>query len=56
MKTIADLPVADTVPRGGVLPGPRNWRWHPTVPATMAWAEALDGGDPKTKVPQRDRS
>jgi dipeptidyl aminopeptidase/acylaminoacyl peptidase len=30
-------------------------RWRPTAPATLVWAEALDGGDPKTKVPHRDR-
>jgi dipeptidyl aminopeptidase/acylaminoacyl peptidase len=55
VKTIADLPLADTVPNSGVLPGPRSWRWHPVQPATVTWAEALDGGDPKAKVPHRDR-
>jgi dipeptidyl aminopeptidase/acylaminoacyl peptidase len=55
VKQIADLPVADTVPNGGVLPGPRAWRWQPTAPATVAWIEALDGGDPRTNVPQRDK-
>ena len=55
VRTIADLPVSDTVPPGGVLAGPRAWRWHPMLPATVAWAEALDGGDPKTKVAQRDK-
>jgi dipeptidyl aminopeptidase/acylaminoacyl peptidase len=55
VKTIADLPVADTVPNQGVLPGPREWQWQATAPATVAWAEALDGGDPKAKVPHRDK-
>jgi dipeptidyl aminopeptidase/acylaminoacyl peptidase len=55
VKQIADLPVADTVPNGGVLPGPRAWRWQATAPATVAWSEALDGGDPKATVPYRDR-
>ncbi len=54
-RTLATLPVADDVPNGGVLPGPRSFRWHPLEPATLAWAEALDGGDPKAKVPFRDR-
>jgi len=54
-KTIATLPVADTVPNGGVQPGPRAVRWQPGTPATLAWAEALDGGNPKTVVPARDR-
>ncbi len=53
-KTLATLPVADAVPNGGVLPGPRAVRWHPTAPATLAWAEALDGGNPKAAVPHRD--
>ena len=53
-KTLATLPVADAVPNGGVLPGPRAFRWHPVEPATLAWAEALDGGNPKTAVPHRD--
>ena len=55
VKQIADLPVADTVPNGGVLPGPRSWRWQPNAPATAAWVEALDGGDPRTSVPHRDK-
>ncbi len=55
VKAIADLPLGDTVPNTGVLPGPRAWRWHPAQPATVGWAEALDGGDPKAKVPHRDR-
>ncbi len=54
-RTIATLPVADDVPNGGVLPGPRSFRWHPLEPATLAWVEALDGGNPKAQVPQRDR-
>ncbi len=55
VKAVADLPVGDAVPPGGVLPGPRAWRWNPTQPATVAWSEALDGGDPKSKVTPRDK-
>lgn len=29
--------------------------WHPTEPATLLWVEAMDGGDPRKKVPHRDR-
>jgi dipeptidyl aminopeptidase/acylaminoacyl peptidase len=54
-KVIAELPVADTVPNGGVLPGPRAYRWHALEPATVVWAEALDNGDPKNTVPHRDK-
>jgi dipeptidyl aminopeptidase/acylaminoacyl peptidase len=38
-----------------VLPGPRNLQWQPLATATLMWAEALDGGDPKNKVPHRDK-
>ncbi|HEX8027256.1 MAG TPA: prolyl oligopeptidase family serine peptidase, partial [Vicinamibacterales bacterium] len=55
VKVLANLPMADDVPRGGVLTGPRSWRWHPTQPATVAYAEALDGGNPKNKVEFRDK-
>ena len=55
VKQIAQLPVADNVPNGGVLPGPRSFQWQPLAPATVAWAEALDNGDPKAKVPHRDK-
>jgi dipeptidyl aminopeptidase/acylaminoacyl peptidase len=53
---LASLPLADQVPIGGVPTGPRNYRWRPTAPATLVWVEALDGGDPKKKVPFRDRA
>jgi dipeptidyl aminopeptidase/acylaminoacyl peptidase len=52
---VASLPLADHVPIEGVLTGPRDYQWVPTQPATLTWAEALDGGDPKTKVPFRDK-
>jgi len=52
---VASLPLADQVPIGGVPTGPRNYRWQPTAPATLVWVEALDAGDPKKKVPFRDR-
>ena len=55
VKTVADKPVGDAVPSGGVLPGPRSYRWNPVQPATVAWVEALDGGDPKSKVTPRDK-
>ena len=52
---IASLPLADRVPIGGVELGPRDFSWRATEPATLIWAEALDGGDWKTKVPARDK-
>jgi dipeptidyl aminopeptidase/acylaminoacyl peptidase len=38
-----------------VRTGPRSLHWRPTEPATLAWAEALDGGDPKQNAEFRDR-
>jgi dipeptidyl aminopeptidase/acylaminoacyl peptidase len=55
VKTLADMPMADTFPRLGVFPGPRGFRWHAIDPATLIYIEPLDGGDPAKKVPFRDR-
>ncbi len=51
---VASLPLADQVPINGVTTGPRSIRWIPGQPATLVWAEALDGGDPRKKVAHRD--
>jgi dipeptidyl aminopeptidase/acylaminoacyl peptidase len=53
--TIASLPLADRVPIAGVAVGPRDFSWRATDPATLVWAEALDGGDWKVKAPARDK-
>jgi dipeptidyl aminopeptidase/acylaminoacyl peptidase len=55
VRVIADLPSNETVPVGGVPEGPRDFTWNPMEPATLVWAEALDGGDPRNTAPQRDR-
>jgi len=52
---IAALPLADRVPIHGEPLGPRDFEWRPSDPATLVWAEALDGGDWNVKVPQRDK-
>ncbi|HEV8445435.1 MAG TPA: prolyl oligopeptidase family serine peptidase, partial [Gemmatimonadaceae bacterium] len=52
---LAQLPVAEHVPIHGEPTGPRDYEWRPTEPATLVWAEALDGGDWKAKVPARDK-
>ncbi len=53
--TIASLPLADRVPINGVPLGPRDFDWRATEPATLVWAEALDGGDWNVNVPARDK-
>jgi len=55
VDALASLPLAEQVPIDGVPTGPRDHAWRPTEPATLTWAEALDGGNPKTKVAHRDR-
>ncbi len=45
----------DRVPIHGVPAGPREFEWRSTEPATLLWAEALDGGDWNVKVPARDK-
>jgi dipeptidyl aminopeptidase/acylaminoacyl peptidase len=55
VKKLADRPSREGVPLTGVEPGPRGHHWREDRPATVVWTEALDGGDPKNKVPFRDR-
>jgi dipeptidyl aminopeptidase/acylaminoacyl peptidase len=52
---VASLPMADHVPLAGVRTGPRSYQWLPDKPATLAWVEALDGGNPRERVPHRDK-
>jgi len=55
VRAIASVPSGETAPLTGVVTGPRMYRWQANAPATLVWAEALDGGDLKNKVPQRDK-
>jgi dipeptidyl aminopeptidase/acylaminoacyl peptidase len=55
VATPADLPISDDIPRQGVPTGPREVQWQPLHDARLLWVEALDGGDPKTRVPHRDK-
>jgi dipeptidyl aminopeptidase/acylaminoacyl peptidase len=54
VKVVADLPLREDVPIGGVPTGPRGVEWLPTQPHALCWTEALDGGDPKAKADKRD--
>ena len=55
LHKVASLPLEDRVPINGVIVGPRSIQWRPTDSATLMWVEALDKGDLKNKVPNRDR-
>jgi len=54
VHTAAALDLHDSVPIHGVTEGPRAIRWRASAPATLAWIEALDGGDWSNEVPHRD--
>ena len=51
---VASVPLSERVPIGGVRTGPRSYEWLPEKGATLLWVEALDGGNPKETVPNRD--
>lgn len=52
---VADIPLADNIPIEGVPTGRRSIRWRANEPASLLWAEALDGGDPRKVAAHRDR-
>jgi dipeptidyl aminopeptidase/acylaminoacyl peptidase len=57
VREVVDLPLHDAVPIafGSVPPGPREHAWRDDAPATLTWAEALDGGDAGAEADERDR-
>jgi dipeptidyl aminopeptidase/acylaminoacyl peptidase len=55
VRHVVSQPLAENIPLGGVQTGPRNINWMSIESATLVWVEALDGGDPRKKVPQRDK-
>lgn len=54
VRELARLPTAEHVPIRGVRAGPRNVFWQPGTGATLVWAEALDGGDPRVRAEHQD--
>ena len=57
MKTLYDRPLVDNLPIAfdAVPAGPRDYAWRSDAPATLAWAEAADDGDPRKQTPIHDR-
>ncbi|RMH22097.1 MAG: S9 family peptidase [Acidobacteria bacterium] len=57
VRLIADLPLQEGVPTtfGSVPTGPRSVTWRGDAGATLAWVEALDGGDAGVEAEERDR-
>lgn len=56
VKTVNDVPLSEVLPKGfmAVRKGKRQMNWRSDEPATLYYAEALDGGDPQTKADYRD--
>lgn len=56
IKVIQDIPLIEEMPKGfdAVQTGPRRVSWRADKPASLYWIEALDGGNPRTKVEFRD--
>ena len=57
VKQLTDRPLVDYLPisNDAEPTGPRDYEWRSDVPATLAWIEAGDGGDPGAKVVVHDR-
>jgi dipeptidyl aminopeptidase/acylaminoacyl peptidase len=57
VKTLVDRPLADDLPVDfdATVKGPREATWRSDAPATLVWAEALDGGNPRTAVAFHDK-
>jgi len=55
-KRLVDKPLEDTIPNihDAVAAGPREFDWRSDAPATVFWAEAGDGGDPRKEAAIRD--
>jgi dipeptidyl aminopeptidase/acylaminoacyl peptidase len=52
---VADVPLRETVPIGGVESGPRNFDWMRGEDHTLVYVQALDGGDTRSPADVRDR-
>lgn len=51
-----EKPLIEDMPKGFMATekGKRSISWRADRPATLVWAQALDGGDPAVEVPYRD--
>ncbi|NJD09092.1 MAG: S9 family peptidase [Gemmatimonadetes bacterium] len=55
VHTVLRRGLQEDMASGWVPTGPRNVTWRPQQLATLVWAEALDGGNPKQQAAHRDR-
>lgn len=56
VKTLAENPLDEIRPTGfdATVSFPRAFNWRADVAATIVWAQALDGGDPRKRIAIRD--
>jgi len=56
VQTVLEAPLIEVLPKGfmAVETGRRELEWRDDRPATLIFAEALDGGDPQNKADFRD--
>jgi len=56
VETVLEAPLIEVLPKGfmAVETGRRDLEWRDDRPATLVFAEALDGGDPQNEVDFRD--
>ena len=56
VKTLAQIPLDEVRPTGfdATVTGIRSVNWRADQPATLYWVEAMDGGNPRTQVAERD--
>jgi dipeptidyl aminopeptidase/acylaminoacyl peptidase len=57
VKAVSETPLLDYIPTGfnATQREPRSHNWRSDKPATLYWAHAQDGGDPKAKADIRDK-
>lgn len=56
IKVVNEVPLSEIMPKGfmATRKGKRSMGWRSDAPATLYFVEALDGGDPASKVDFRD--
>ena len=56
VETVLEVPLIEDLPKGfmAARKGRRSMSWRADKPATLVFAEVLDGGDPENKVDFRD--
>jgi dipeptidyl aminopeptidase/acylaminoacyl peptidase len=57
VQTLIEVPLIEDLPKGFMAErtGKRDFSWRRDKPATLVYAEALDGGDPAVEAPFRDQ-